>query len=391
MGQANNLSQANNKHIDKRIEYVVFGYIRIIQISIDQIIPLSIIELCIKFYLSTSKIIFIQSSEIYIAEFDENASIYYKTNIKKFSSQKYNVKQSGLCYVENIDLPKQLTMKLRNDDTLNHYNLYDVIFSVGGQSHSTNFDVFIIDPKQYYHKNENNLIDICHYELPKLPISIGGACSIYSKKYGLIQIGNINSFSRKESFHIFSFNDYKWIKIKKGMQKERSFLSAIMINDDQLFCCGGTKDKYLSDTDIYNFDTKKWIKLSNKTVEVCRAGLCIDKVVHKRIYAGGGKKVPFSAQSKVKTVEYYDLNKNKWIILPDSNGIHASYPILWIDNGNILYMASTFANCVERIDLRENKWNVVMGINTKIPFTNLFGINIAAKSLKSRLLSMNLM
>ena len=46
---------ATTQLCDKWTEYIVFGYIRNIQSTItENIIPLSIIELCVKFYVSVS-------------------------------------------------------------------------------------------------------------------------------------------------------------------------------------------------------------------------------------------------------------------------------------------------------------------------------------------------
>ena len=52
-------------------------------------------------------------------------------------------------------------------------------------------------------------------------------------------------------------------------------------------------------------------------------------------------------------VEYYDINKNKWIELCDTNDEYKDYHILWIENINILYIASTCNDMIERLDIRQ--------------------------------------
>ena len=175
--------------------------------------------------------------------------------------------------------------KLPNNNNFIDSNLYDVIFSVGGRHE--NARAFIIDPKQYYHQNKNTLINVSYCKMPDISCNMSGAFSVYSKKHGLMQIGNNVARNKADLFNVFSFNDYKWISNDQGMQTERSFLSALMINDDGLFCCGGSTAGYVPTTDIYNFNTQKLTKLNDKNVKICRAGICFDDTINKRVYVGG--------------------------------------------------------------------------------------------------------
>ena len=84
--------------------------------------------------------------------------------------------------------------------------------------------------------------------------------------------------------------------------------------------------------------------------------------------------------------EYYDINKNKWILLSDTINAHKYWPIMWNYDVNILIIGSVFkCKSFEIIDIRENKWNN-FNINDIETFDELFGININANKSDSRLL-----
>jgi len=66
-----------------------------------------------------------------------------------------------------------------------------------------------------------------------------------------------------------------------------------------------------------------------------------------------------------RKIEFYDVNKNQWYFdrdnIPLTNEKHNVYPIIWLQEGHRLYIASVKANGVEMIDLRQEnrKWSVV--------------------------------
>ena len=64
-----------------------------------------------------------------------------------------------------------------------------------------------------------------------------------------------------------------------------------------------------------------------------------------------------------KTVEYYDIDKNVWHLLPECNFMHEWYPLIWKNPNGILYVASIASNGLEYIDLRDkyNRWIVECG------------------------------
>ena len=115
------------------------------------------------------------------------------------------------------------------------------------------------------------------------------------------------------------------------------------------------------------------------------SGIYFDKIYsNNRVYVGGGDELGRPRKSGSKIIDCYDIEKNKWFSpLPETNIGHGNATILWMDNGYQLNIASTFANCIETIDLRErNKWNVIVDDNS---FNDLFGIEIEKQSLNNHL------
>ena len=99
------------------------------------------------------------------------------------------------------------------------------------------------------------------------------------------------------------------------------------------------------------------------------------------VYIGGGWEAP-------KKFEYYNLTKDKWISLNDTNKPHKTWPMIWNDKPNIINIAS-IKDCklFEKIDIRENKWNINRDLtNDTKCIDKLFGINIDIDNIHHRLL-----
>ena len=103
----------------------------------------------------------------------------------------------------------------------------------------------------------------------------------------------------------------------------------------------------------------------------CRAGICCDQYINKRVYVGGGR-------SNTKKFEYFDINKTQWIQLCDTNNSHTQWPVVWSENNNMIYIASRTSRSFEKMDLRQNKWTVYIENNIEnAAFDNVFGANIS--------------
>ena len=126
----------NKKKMDKSTDFLVYGYVRCIQT--DQIIPLSIINICIIFYTSILRIIYIENNRsgipptIIIAELDENKN--HKCNIKPLTKLpmtgiKYKAHEyCGICYVKDFPVPQYILQDDKNDLD-KKTKLYDIIFT----------------------------------------------------------------------------------------------------------------------------------------------------------------------------------------------------------------------------------------------------------------------
>ena len=185
----------------------------------------------------------------------------------------------------------------------------------------------------------------------------------------MIAIGGYND----NGFNILKFddendikNDWKWYKMNEKWEQTRLGVAAAFMTDDKLICCGNSK--YV---DIFDFSTKTFTKLKNMNTERRNSGINVDVSNNQRIYVGGGSGY---ADNKC---EYYNIIKNEWISLPDTNSKYPIWPIIWNDNynSNIINISAVY-NCkvIEQIDIRENKWNVFLtNIDGNSSFDKLFG------------------
>ena len=103
---------------------------------------------------------------------------------------------AGNCYVKNFEIPKQILLKSKSKYILNKTNIYDIIFTV--QYNNKQCGAFILDGHNAY-----------YWELPSLLINVDGSYLVYSKKHGLISVGNYNNY---ESFNIYIKIQWTWNK-----------------------------------------------------------------------------------------------------------------------------------------------------------------------------------
>ena len=173
-------------------------------------------------------------------------------------------------------------------------------------------------------------------------------------------------------------------EIESGMKEPRGYITATMINDDKLICIAGYDDnKAVNYVDLYDFNTKKWTILADKHKAAYLSGIYLSGI-NNRIYVCCGSD-GYTVDGKIYESEYYDISQNKWIKLPNTNNKHGGRPAVWLENGNNLYIASALGNCIEKMDLRENKWNIIMGGDAKKSFDDLFGSKISEKNAKNTL------
>ena len=118
-----------------------------------------------------------------------------------------------------------------------------------------------------------------------------------------------------------------------------------------------------------DLETNKWINVTSKKYEVVDSGIYYDDM-KDLIYVGGGYQIGISQASKF--VECYDVGKNVWNQLRNTNYGHDMNPLIWIENYNLLHIMSVSANCMEYIDLREVKEWIVKDKDVSKLFNTTF-------------------
>ena len=358
---------------DTRTECLIHGYVKCLQIT-DQITPISIIEMIIKFYYKDTIIIYFHSNgrnqkpDICYHNIEFNTKHQFDIQIinDKLKQKHFTTDvNSGICFVKDIHFPKNI-IKLNDIDKLNENKLYDIVFTMDT---SRNCSAYIID------SNNNKFKCAYYYKLPSLSTLgySGDQYLLYSNKHGLISFDKTCSFLKFTEIDD-SDSDLKWVDADFKWNESRGALSSVFISSNKLLICGG-RGEYKTYVDMYDFNNKQLIKLSNMNKHRLYSGICFDKFSNNRVFNGAGYR-------SSRTVEYFEINKNKWILLPSTNEQHDAWPLVYISEQNIVHIASpqiTF----ERIDIRENKWikyipnryktfDQLFGIKTHFPSSRLF-------------------
>ena len=219
-----------------------------------------------------------------------------------------------------------------------------------------------------------NIVEISSWNciLPELEQATWGNSTVYSDKYGLLSVGGQPTgksvwnlkFDNKEDN-----DDWKWNKMKGEMLNEHYYPSTVLINDgycEKLFVAAGHKSKSAvakamdTKVELYDMDQGYWTVLADCKVKRSICGIFYDKI-KQIVYIGGSRSGLGTRPSK--TVENYDIHKNVWHILPETNFLHEWFPLIWKNPNGILYIASIYSNGLEYIDLRDkyNSWTVECG------------------------------
>lgn len=332
----------------------------------------------------------------------KNSGIYYKKNmghiiptIIKDNIFKIDDDEEKYMLSDKSDKSSSSKSSGNRSRKLNDMNDYDIIFKCGGYK-SQYCSAIIIDKNQLNDDNNNDYINLYNWNLPNFKTNIDGNSLIYNN-YHLFSIGGIEKrygYSDKIyclSFHqnhqILNKTQWKWQNIV-NMQAKRCWSSPIMVkrsnsnynyidnnnnNNKSLIVIGG-RNHWGSQTivEIFNFNKSKWNYLQSCNYARYKAGIYYDKLINNLYLAGG--------HNAEKKIEVYDIIKNKWRNLPDTNIKHENYPIIWKTNC-ILYITSTDSNSIEYIDLRTNKTNnISWNTNSSILLQNIFNTQFVDKT-----------
>ncbi len=101
-------------------------------------------------------------------------------------------------------------------------------------------------------------------------------------------------------------------------------------NEECLFVCGGyNENKSLNSCEMYNFSNGYWTTCKGMNVKRYGSGNCVWKnnkyMYGPRIIVGGGHSSKAS-----RSVEEFDMHKQIWMSLPNTNGKHTSSPALCV-------------------------------------------------------------
>eukprot|EP01084_Bolivina_argentea_P151824 264958_1 len=377
---------------------LINGYIHEIA-SEMRYIPLDVIQLCFTFYKVYPNILLLlkcirDDYGLCIADIanDINWGVnLYNVNPKK-NKRKKNKKHktnnhkhnktdcthflfnmSSICYHKNFKISKLMHQKItqtycRNNDYFfnSSCNEYNVIFKCHQNPNRCNALLF---HQKQLNKLSGETINAFNWRLPSLP-NISHNSLIYHSRHGLISIGG----EKRNKCWILNVNEdnthKQWnsdTNIIQNMINRQCCLetTCILSNDElKLFVIGGMDIHVLSSqksVSMFDFENNNWRILANMNYCKAQSGAFYDSI-GKRIYSGGGYgSTGPTIVSAVNRMEFYDINKNRWYKLCDTVYTHAYNPLLWMDNDNILYIASIGTDFVEFIDLRMNmkmcKWN----------------------------------
>ena len=211
-------------------------------------------------------------------------------------------------------------------------------------------------------------------------------------------IPDLNSFY---SPNMYSNTHLYWDTIGKSEFPRRDHTSVLYNNigynnsDEFILTCMGTNKNWTKDCEIFNISQNKFIPIREIQNVSKYAGSTYWKNYNKCVIIGG-------VNNYGKNNYMYDVIKNKWINLPDTNDSHKYYPCINIEysnkyiksnNGIIICMGNNgqyrkdWGN-IEFLDVRDNK-NKWISVQNNIQKMLNFNDNDLKNRKYSKILSLN--
>ena len=365
---------------------LVNGYIKEIEklLENDKIIPMDIYRICFDFYFTTKLIFYLaglsSSSE---DEVDDSMDIMSAANLetKQFweieiqdldsdktpitiknavKGKKWVMDYAGITFTRNLRLPSLIKNKI--DDSELKFN--NVIFRCGGEPPDAVYTDYcaalIFDSHRFSRKKADSATIAYNWKLPDLPAGTTQNVVVYADKARqLFSIGGEQENDSVESIYALSFddasyfaqdlNEWKWTKLELELTGSGGLGCATMIDKDKtLVVIGSSKN-----VDMFHLVENEKIEVKDRFYNGIDCGVYYDEY-SQEIFVGGG----YHAVA-LKTVEFYDIEKDLWSKLPDTNNAHDMNPLFWIEDHNVLHVVSVYSNSIECMDLREAKeWRV---------------------------------
>lgn len=178
---------------------------------------------------------------------------------------------------------------------------------------------------------------------------------------------NINS-----NGNCVSLQSMKW-KPLPSMMNERENVSSVIIGDgenEKIFVCGGwnKQKKDMKYCELYEIGSGHWIELPPMLYSAQTAGICYWQQRRSVVVVGG-----WSAEAS-KKASLYDMQQNRWQLLPDTLYDHCRFPsvslystfaehnlIVVAGNRGIYDMENSGWGMIEFLDIRDSRrtWSAI--------------------------------
>ena len=375
---------------------LISGFIRRIEklLSSDKIIPNGITLICQTFYSSNLYIFFLAQNltkhpnKLYLTNLNDTNSTTH-CNIHQLPSNKtpetWVINNAGVCTTKNMEIPRNIHQSIcKQVDNNKLSNDYNIIYKCCGNLNGFKdycSAILINTSLSKSDSHDNGVINAYNWELPKYIQPIDFNITLFSSKY--TELYNIGGWSCDKIGKLGineNTENIGWELLSK-MITTRSSPAAVLLNDSKqdrdaqkLMVIGGYIGRYQWDktVNLYNFEDKSWIECAESSIGQYGANAYWDKIMGNMYFGGGDQtKGRKSRTGSGSCMEHLNLEKDKWIELPDTNMEHKIKPVIWIDDVNMLYVSSSASNWIECIDLRENKnvWEKALRID------KVFGIS----------------
>lgn len=239
----------------------------------------------------------------------------------------------------------------------------------------------------------DNTLKICEYlrldsdiNTEKRWVTMGGKlnerrCSgsaIFLNEH-LLMIGGDDNGDELASIEEYNFDEMKW-NLRASMNETRNDFGICTISHNELLVFGGHSagdngiSGYLDTIESYNYELDKWTILNTKMPFGKRARC---GAYHWKQYKPNTIVIAGGTKPNREIVEMLDLEKMKWIQLPNLNRCHwwPTLGTLSYHSPQILYVCGlneeNKLDTIEYLDIRQNvkKWNkqsITQNINDKI-------------------------
>ena len=316
----------------------------------------------------------------YIKNINNNVIIGVMDIISEFYGSKYDdlfiAIFSGGCVIE-FDVTKEIKSKVFESNMFNKDYGWQAMYCFGDEN------IYKIGTKlgDNFKYNINTHKNI---SLPDNIIQRSAGDVLYSNKHGLIVIGGAHDniggqfityeYVYDSSVEILEDNASNW-KTLSPLITPKAGLGCCLFNDDFIFECGGTntttrnnRKSYFDTCSLYNFNDNKWRSLTNMNNDRAECA-AIYNYIKNTIIVGGG-------YPAIKSMEYYELNKDIWINMPNTIYDHSRKSCLFVQsNGVIIIGGQSFAteNTFEMFDPRNNEWHKIDTLKNMINIDRQLG------------------